>query len=72
MLRLRVATKVADIDHLAFELEPWVPTATDAGDVVIEIRAAGVNPSDVKACFGLMPHAVWPRTPGRDWAGVVT
>jgi NADPH:quinone reductase-like Zn-dependent oxidoreductase len=72
MHRLRVATKVADIDHLALELEPWVPTATDAGDVVIEIRATGVNPSDVKACFGLMPHAVWPRTPGRDWAGVVT
>lgn len=72
MHRLRVATKVADIDHLALELEPWVPTMTDAGDVGIEIRAAGVNPSDVKACFGLMPHAVWPRTPGRDWAGVVT
>ncbi|MDN0075303.1 zinc-binding alcohol dehydrogenase family protein [Crenobacter sp. SG2303] len=25
----------------------------------------------MKAALGLMPHAVWPRTPGRDWAGVV-
>ncbi|MBV9786018.1 MAG: zinc-binding alcohol dehydrogenase family protein [Acidisphaera sp.] len=38
---------------------------------VIEVRAAGVNPSDVKAVMGAMPHAVWPRTPGRDYAGVV-
>ncbi|MGD5523872.1 hypothetical protein QUS88_22545, partial [Xanthomonas citri pv. citri] len=29
------------------------------------------NPSDVKAALGLMPQAVWPRTPGRDFAGVV-
>ncbi|MEQ9564292.1 MAG: zinc-binding alcohol dehydrogenase family protein, partial [Pseudomonadales bacterium] len=31
----------------------------------------GVNPSDVKASLGHMPHAVWPRVPGRDFAGVV-
>ncbi len=37
----------------------------------MEIRSAGVNPSDVKAALGAMPHAIWPRTPGRDWAGVV-
>src|SRR3954471_745095 len=41
------------------------------GDVVVEIRAAGINPSDAKAMMGLMPSAVWPRTPGRDFAGVV-
>jgi NADPH2:quinone reductase len=38
---------------------------------VVEIHAAAVNPSDVKAAMGLMPHAVWPRTPGRDFAGRV-
>src|ERR1700716_3435226 len=42
-----------------------------AGEVLIEIRAAAVNPSDVKAATGLMPYAVFPRTPGRDYAGVV-
>jgi NADPH:quinone reductase len=42
-----------------------------ANEVLIEIRAAAVNPSDVKAATGLMPYAVFPRTPGRDYAGVV-
>ncbi|KXU84663.1 oxidoreductase [Caballeronia megalochromosomata] len=40
--------------------------------VLIEVAYAGVNPSDVKAVLGAMPHAVWPRTPGRDFSGVVT
>ena len=42
-----------------------------ANEVLIEIRAAAVNPSDVKAATGLMPYAVFPRTSGRDYAGVV-
>ena len=42
-----------------------------SGEVLIEVRAAGVNPSDVKAMLGMMPHAVFPRIPGRDFAGVV-
>src|ERR1700712_1379016 len=42
-----------------------------ADELLIEIRAAAVNPSDVKAATGLMPYAVFPRTPGRDYAGVV-
>jgi NADPH:quinone reductase len=42
-----------------------------ANDVLIEVKAAAVNPSDVKAATGLMPYAVFPRTPGRDYAGVV-
>ena len=39
--------------------------------MLIEIAAAAVNPSDVKAATGLMAYAVFPRTPGRDYAGVV-
>jgi NADPH:quinone reductase-like Zn-dependent oxidoreductase len=42
-----------------------------ANDLLIEVKAAAVNPSDVKAATGLMPYAVFPRTPGRDYAGVV-
>ncbi len=42
-----------------------------AGELLIEVKAAAVNPSDVKAATGLMPYAVFPRTPGRDYAGVV-
>ena len=42
-----------------------------ANEVLIEVKAAAVNPSDVKAAIGLMAYAVFPRTPGRDYAGVV-
>ena len=48
------------------------PTPVPApGQALIEVRASGVNPSDGKAVLGAMPHAVWPRTPGRDYAGIV-
>ncbi len=55
-------------------LAPFVERHTllrGPNDVLIEIKAAAVNPSDVKAATGLMPYAVFPRTPGRDYAGVV-
>jgi NADPH2:quinone reductase len=42
-----------------------------ADELLIEVKAAAVNPSDVKAATGLMAYAVFPRTPGRDYAGVV-
>src|SRR5215467_6542436 len=42
-----------------------------ANQVLIEVKAAAVNPSDVKAATGLMPYAVFPRTSGRDYAGVI-
>jgi len=42
-----------------------------ANEVLVEVKAAAVNPSDVKAATGLMAYAVFPRTSGRDYAGVV-
>src|SRR6266851_5602812 len=42
-----------------------------ANELLIEVKAAAVNPADVKAATGLMAYAVFPRTPGRDYAGVV-
>ncbi len=71
MPRLRVTQKAADIDALELVLEPFAPERAPPGQVLVEIHSAGVNPSDVKAALGAMPHAVWPRTPGRDWAGLV-
>src|SRR5271167_67715 len=53
--------------HLS-ELPDPVGTAQDA---VIRVKAASVNPSDVKNVAGLMDWTVLPRTPGRDFAGVV-
>jgi len=41
------------------------------GECIVEVKAAGINMSDVKAALGAMPYAVWPRTPGRDYAGIV-
>jgi len=41
------------------------------GEVVVEICAAGVNPSDPKNVLGRFPYTTLPRTPGRDFAGVV-
>jgi NADPH:quinone reductase-like Zn-dependent oxidoreductase len=67
---VRLNAKADNADALAPAVERRA--LTRAGDeVLIEIRAAAVNPSDVKAATGSMPYAVFPRTPGRDYAGVV-
>ncbi|MDP3693151.1 zinc-binding alcohol dehydrogenase family protein [Bradyrhizobium sp.] len=47
------------------------PLTRGANELLVEVKAAAVNPSDVKAATGLMPYAVFPRTPGRDYAGFV-
>ena len=67
---VRLPAKVADAASLAPVLETHALSRT-ANDLLIEVKAAAVNPSDVKAATGLMPYAVFPRTPGRDYAGVV-
>jgi NADPH:quinone reductase len=41
------------------------------GWAVVRIRAASVNPSDVKNVEGQMEGTVLPRVPGRDFSGVV-
>ncbi len=49
-----------------------VPTPkADAGNAVVQIKSASVNPSDVKNVSGHFDHTVLPRTPGRDFSGVV-
>jgi NADPH:quinone reductase len=58
--------------------DPGVLHVTDLPDLtgtaqeaVIRVEAASVNPSDVKNVAGSMEWTVLPRTPGRDFAGVV-
>ena len=41
-----------------------------AGEVVIQVKATAVNPSDVKNVAGHFKTAL-PRVPGRDYAGIV-
>lgn len=40
--------------------------------VLVKVRAAGINPSDVGNARGAFPHTTYPRVPGRDYAGVIT
>ncbi len=41
------------------------------GEVLIEVRAGGLNQSDISNVLGKHPYTTLPRTPGRDFAGVV-
>lgn len=68
---VRVTARAATADALAPLLQPVDPPALQPGQALVRVTSAGVNPSDVKAALGLMPQAVWPRTPGRDFAGTV-
>lgn len=42
-----------------------------ADEVVVKVRAGSLNPSDAKNVLGRMEGTTLPRTPGRDFAGLV-
>jgi NADPH:quinone reductase len=67
---VRLVAKAEDVASLAPAVEQHA-ISRSPDQVLIEIKAAAVNPSDVKAATGLMAYAVFPRTSGRDYAGVV-
>ena len=71
MRAIRVHEKSESSDDLKFEVADIDPPTPSDGECLIEVAASGVNPSDVKALLGKMPYLVWPRTPGRDFAGTV-
>ncbi len=61
--------RTGDLAALSFtEIADPVP-ATD--EVLVEVHAAGLNPSDVKNVLGRFPYTTLPRVPGRDFAGTV-
>jgi NADPH:quinone reductase len=68
---LRLNASARDISSVEFAIQRLSMRRECSDDVVVEVKAAAVNPSDVKAAIGMMPYAVFPRTPGRDFAGVV-
>jgi NADPH:quinone reductase-like Zn-dependent oxidoreductase len=47
------------------------PRAEPGRTAVVAIKATSVNPSDVKNVAGAMKDTLLPRTPGRDFSGVV-
>jgi hypothetical protein len=68
---LNIGAKAPSADKIDVALVEFGSVGRNEGDVTIEVHAAGINPSDAKAMLGIMPSAVFPRTPGRDFAGVV-
>ncbi|SAL82586.1 oxidoreductase [Caballeronia terrestris] len=50
--------------------EVLTPLAT-ADTAVVRVCAASINPSDIKNVAGRMSQTTLPRTPGRDYSGVV-
>ncbi len=44
--------------------------ALQEGEVLVQIKASSINPSDVATVAGRF-HSQLPMTPGRDFAGVV-
>jgi NADPH2:quinone reductase len=62
-------SKFGDLTNLTIEELP-LPTLA-ANEILVKIRAASINPSDVKNVQGKMEGVTLPRTPGRDFAGVV-
>ncbi|WP_236175003.1 quinone oxidoreductase family protein [Pseudomonas pseudonitroreducens] len=61
--------RTGDLAALSFtEIADPVPAADE---VLVEVHAAGLNPSDVKNVLGRFPYTTLPRVPGRDFAGTV-
>lgn len=61
--------KTGQLDFLAVrDIPKPIPSA---GEVLVEIKAAAVNPSDIKNVLGKMQETTLPRTPGRDFAGII-
>jgi hypothetical protein len=42
-----------------------------AGEALVRVRAAAINPSDIGDVAGRFKRTTLPRTPGRDFAGIV-
>lgn len=62
--------KTGDLSALAL-IERPAPIPRE-GEALVEVKAAGLNPSDVKNVLGFFPaYTVPPRIPGRDFAGIV-
>ena len=61
--------QTGSLDNLTVGELP-LPTAR-AGEVLVKVTAAAINPSDVKNVWGKMSQIKLPRVPGRDFAGRV-
>lgn len=69
MKALHFSAFADQLQNLSVEQVPDPPI--HPGEAKIKIVAACVNPSDVKNLQGRIPATTLPRTPGRDFAGIV-
>jgi NADPH:quinone reductase-like Zn-dependent oxidoreductase len=65
-VRLRHFGKLTDL-----KIEELPTPSPAAGELLLRLTAASINPSDVKNVQGFMHQTTLPRTPGRDFAGTV-
>src|ERR1700692_1793941 len=61
--------QTGSLDDLRVE-EVTVPIPAE-GEVLVEVKAAAINPSDIKNVQGKMHETTVPRIPGRDFAGMI-
>ncbi len=61
--------KTGSLDQLKIVDIPRPIPAT--GEALVQVKAAAINPSDVKNVLGKMHETTVPRTPGRDFAGII-
>jgi NADPH:quinone reductase-like Zn-dependent oxidoreductase len=61
--------KTGSLDELGVRDIPVPKPAAD--EVLVQVKAAAINPSDIRNVLGKMHGTTVPRTPGRDFAGVV-
>lgn len=71
MKSLVVNSHFTDINHIKLDLVEKPTPNINKNQCLIKIAASGINASDALATMGYFQHAVLPRIPGRDFAGVV-
>jgi NADPH2:quinone reductase len=68
-LSLRVRSTSANALDLERISRTWLEP--EAENLLIKVECAAVNPIDTKAAILAIPNLLWPRVPGRDFAGTV-
>ncbi|KAA8906849.1 hypothetical protein TRICI_005088 [Trichomonascus ciferrii] len=57
-------------EHILELVELEKPSAKE-GELLVQVKAAGLNPSDILNAKGGFAYTTFPRVPGRDFAGIV-
>ncbi len=72
MKTLYVTKHAQEVDDIKLDIvDRPQPSISSDQECLIKVVASGINPSDALAVKGYFHHAVLPRIPGRDFAGIV-